>query len=326
PLASTTGVRVPDDGAVWRDRASLIEESWRDVVPSLTDPFDSEPHAPTGLVAFNSVDLLTGCRVAVSQVVLNGAGPPAITGDERVDCKLDTDEPPLTIDLLAAFPEECPWNADWATTAMNSARFPVVTPAGGIDRAKTDECTEVHVQLVDGGYAENTALGLQADVAPELSQIVRAYNASLGAGEHLVVPYLLYIQNSPDGYVEEPPRQNTPQLIVPIVGNGTKAEQLTPSTWIQRIMSAYAQVCETSIETEGPCAGLTEGSLVTKRRTVVAAVNTEVAVSVPLGWGLSETTATRLLQDARAQAAACPASARDYPCLASLLTGLTSEG
>lgn len=316
PIASTTGVRLPNaqSGGRWEDRASLIEHSWRVAVPELGRAFTTRPAAPTGLVVLNGTDLLTSCRVAVSQVILDGATGPAADGE----CSFGTDEPALTIDLLSRFgpqPDKsiCPsFDADWATAAMLSARFPVVTPAGGIHRGDT-ACPGIDLQVVDGGYAENTGLGLLADIAPRIASIVREHNSSRSPDEPLVVPYLMYIQNSPGGYLREAPEDSVKELLVPIAGQATKEHQVAASSWIQRIMSSLAAVCN-------PGAARCAAPPATADRVAMVAISTKPSVSLPLGWAMSHTTFDRITEDAATQATeSCVRTEPAYACLSDVV-------
>jgi hypothetical protein len=328
PIASTTGIRWPnaESGAGWQDRASLIEQSWRQAVPTLKLPFNERRHSPTGLIVLNSTDLLSSCRVSISQVILDGATPvddatPDVA-DARPndhDCTTGIDEPPLTIDLLnraglQADGSECAtFDADWATAAMLSARFPVVTPAGGIHRS-AGTCV-ADLQLVDGGYAENSGLGLIADISPRLAGIIRAHNDASDRVGPPVVPYLVYIQNSPDGYITEAPKASNPEIVVPVVGTGTKEQQLAASSWVQRIMSSFGAVCSE----ESACPSIPSAS----ERTIIVAISTKPSVNLPLGWALSDASTTRIVGDAEAQASECPRVPGDYGCLKDLLDVLT---
>jgi hypothetical protein len=316
PLASTTGLRSPtfEDPTRWRDRAALIEDAWRDADPSMALAWDAEPTAPTGLVVFNSTDILSGCRVVVSQVDL-GTGRFGSTVEEshggdaegnaqRPRCDQGSAEPPLTLDLVD-FYGSCAFAADWATASMLSARFPVVTPGGVIDRSAAcgadegalgDDRDRLH--LVDGGYAENSGLGLIADIAPDLARIVAEYNSE---AEVDVVPHLVYIQNSPGAYLAPRAQESVPELSVPIAGFGTKATQVTPNAWIQRAMAAFD---------------------ISSDQVVIAAAGTEPSVTMPLGWGLSDATFDQLIAAAREQASSGDCAVpewSEYRCVGDLL-------
>jgi hypothetical protein len=316
PLASTTGLRSPtfEDPTRWRDRAALIEDAWRDADAALALPWGAEPAAPTGLVVFNSADILSGCRVVVSQVDLGdgrfgstteqGHGGDAEGNAQRPRCDQGSAEPPLTLDLVDFF-GSCDFGADWATASMLSARFPVVTPGGVIDRSAAcgadegalgDDRDRLH--LVDGGYAENSGLGLIADIAPDLARIIAEYNSEADVD---VVPHLVYIQNSPGAYLAPRGQESVPELAVPLAGFGTKATQVTPNAWIQRAMAAFD---------------------ISSDQVVIAAAGTEPSVTVPLGWGLSDATFDQLIAAARDQASSDDCAVpewSEYRCVGDLL-------
>ena len=339
--AAIIGIRSPtiEDPERWRDRAALIEDGWRDASRPLALPWDAEPSAPTGLVVFNSADILSGCRVAVSQVEL-GSGTSGSTierpnladaegNTQRPRCDQGSAEPPLTLDLVDAF-GSCPLGTDWATSAMLSARFPVVTPGGIVDRSEfcggtaTGDRDRLH--LVDGGYAENSGIGLLADLAPDLSRIVTEYNSTRRGDGALVVPYLVYIQNSPGAYLAPRAQESVPELAVPAAGFGTKATQVTPNTWIQRAMASLGELClpgDAACAAEvAPLADPPRPELATSTRVIIAAAGTEPSVTVPLGWGLSDATVDQLLAAARAQASSetCAVPAwSEYRCVGELL-------
>lgn len=303
PLASTTGLRSPtvEDPARWRDRASLIEDGWRAADSALAQPWDADPGAPTGLVVLNSTDILSGCRVVVSQVEL-GSGTGGSTTQrpaERPRCDQGSAEPPLTLDLLDLY-GSCPFGADWATAAMLSARFPVVTPGGVVDLSTACAGGDDHdrLHLVDGGYAENSGLGLIADLGPDLARVIDAYNAGPVTP---VRPYLVYIQNSPGAYLAARAQESVPELAVPLAGFGTKATQVTANSWIQRAMAAFD---------------------IGSAQVIIAAAGTEPSVTVPLGWGLSDATFDQLIAaaDAQASSATCAVPAwSEYRCVGELL-------
>ena len=349
PLASTTGLRSPTfEESRWRDRASLIEDAWRASDDRLALAWGAEPAAPTGLVVFNSANILSGCRVAISQVEL-GPGVTGSTAEEpfggiegddnaqRPRCDQGSAEPPLTLDLIDFF-RSCPFGADWATASMLSARFPFVTPGGVIDRSaicgagenpQGDDRDRLH--LVDGGYAENSGLGLIADIAPDLARLVTAYNSNAdpvtGRGEGaFVVPYVVYIQNSPGAYLASRAQETVPELSVPFAGFGTKATQVTPNSWIQRAMASLGELC---LPGDDVCADAVAAlddppgdATATSDRVVIAAAGTEPSVTVPLGWGLSDATFDQLVAAARTQAdpATCAVPTwSEYRCVGDLL-------
>jgi hypothetical protein len=346
PLASLTGVRVstaePGGEPRWRDRAALIEDSWRSGDSVLDAPWDAEPGAPTGYVVLNSTDILSGCRVSVSQLDLgDGDTGSTVTGEPAVPrCDQGQEGPPLTLDLLELYADQgCDFGADWATAAMLAARFPVVTPGGVVDFATTCPApadsdgvvpAQPRLHLVDGGYAENSGIGLLADLAPRLGELIRRHNSTpVEGGAPVIVPYVVYIQNSP-GADLFPARQDVVgELVVPLEAFGTRGHQNSAATWLQRAIGGLGEVCPVDdavpVEDSGlvaPCAGAA-GIPSSSDRVVLAAIPTRPSAVVPLGWALAPSTLADLFVIAENEAASCRSPQwSEYSCLAELVTVL----
>ena len=346
PLASLTGVRVataePGAEPRWRDRAALIEDSWRTADSTLDAPWDATPGAPTGYVVLNSTDILSGCRVSVSQLDLgDGDSGSTVTGEPAVPrCDQGQEGPPLTLDLLELYADQrCDFGADWATAAMLAARFPVVTPGGVVDFATicpapvgTDGVvpTQPRLHLVDGGYAENSGVGLLADLAPRLGELIRRHNATpVEGGGPVIVPYVVYIQNSP-GADLFPPRQDVvAELVVPLEAFGTRDHQNSAATWLQRAIGGLGEVCPATeavpVDDSGlaaPCAAAADIP-VSGDRVVLAAIPTRPSAVVPLGWALAPTTLADLFVLAEDEAASCRSPQwSEYACLGELMAVL----
>lgn len=326
-IAGSTGIKLPsvDSGGTWWDRAALIEQSWRNAPGSgLGTPFDASPQPPTGLVALGATDVRSSCRVVVSQVEL-GPGSSGLPGPQPddpsdspiADCSSGVDEPPLTIDLLDLLGSCGDAELDWATAALLSARFPFVTPSGTV--APSESCDIPRMQLIDGGYAENSGLGILADSAEELSGIIRRHNTfDRSPGDPLVVPFVMYVENSPRGWAEPASPRDTPEFVVPFDGFGTGAAQVSPSTWIQRIMTQYAALCdpypapaapqEPTSEAPPPAAAdcdadatLLGDAVAVDRRVVRMSATIEPAIVLPLGWGLSQASFDQMVRAADEQ-------------------------
>ena len=327
-IAGSTGLRLPSRNSEgeWWDRAAMIEHSWRDSdgrdgdesVGGLDTPYDTDAAAPTGLVVLNSTDNRSACRVIVSQVelgleVVEPSDPHVIPEPSSpvVDCSRGVDEPPLTVDLLD-FLEKCGGaNMDWATAGLISSRFPFVTPSGTVSTT----CAMPRMQLIDGGYAENSGLGLLADSADRLAAVIRTYNTyEREPGQPLVVPYVMYIENSPASYEKPISSRDTSELLVPFIGFSTDDKQVASSSWIQRIMTSYAALCEppdplaevpVPLPEEAGCAQAVEAlgtDLDPSLRTIVMAASTEPSVLLPLGWGMSEVSHSQMVLAAGKQA------------------------
>ena len=275
-IATATGVRVPsfvhDEGLRWRDRAGLIESGWTDDATGFGSAYDPSPTDRTGFLIMNSTDTNTKCRILIGADVF----PETKTSDEG--CNLSTDQPAASRWLGS----ECQTTLDWASAAMLSARFPIITPAG---RPTAEECsTAKRMQLIDGGYAEGSGLGTMADLAPSIASAIRTHNEQADSGGTYIVPIIVYVRNSAGFDVAEKLSEVTAEPLVPLVGWSAKGAQAAEAAWIQRITSTLIDVCPTT----GDC-GANQRAVRTAfgNGVVVVAPTTRPAVVPPLGWALS---------------------------------------
>lgn len=314
-VGAVSGIRVPSSGVphtegwMWRDRTALQETTWERQLPQFAQPFDSAPSAPTGYLVMGSTDATSLCKVLVSQLNMSPSGwtqtDPG-TGAQSAaapNCGSRHSEFASTIDLIE-YLGTCDRGLTWGTAAELSARFPFVSPGGRISPATLPSgCREVaDLQLVDGGSTDNSALGTWVDAAPSLTAFIRATNAAAdGAERPFVVPILLFATNETGTDVVVVPDGSRPEAAVPLAAIfSAKAPQTSPSAWLHRASEAYARACPA---TSGAC----DAALRTLRNElpggiVVASPSTTPAVSVPLGWSLSEFSRSRLRFEAIGQA------------------------
>ncbi|HEV7741540.1 MAG TPA: hypothetical protein VGO65_03905 [Pseudolysinimonas sp.] len=295
-FAAVTGLRVPsapgysENGRwTWQDRAALIQAAWAANSEALTRPYDAEYEPATGWLLLNSTAAGADCRAVISQLDLQ-IGVGGITDeDPTATCGSDTPSVSGMIDVQAY----CDLDIDWATAAMLSARFPIVTPAGRITGVADHDaaCRAIgDLQLADGGYSENSGLGTLSDLAPDLTALVRQYNAERGDAPP-VVPFLLYARNEGGADVAAPDVKPASELLVPLLANGTKSALISDAAWLQRLSDDLQDVCTN----DERCTDAVSAS----RRLVaggvaVAAPRTEPAVISPLGWTLSDISRTQL--------------------------------
>jgi len=320
-VGGSTGLRVPSapvgDGAwQWRDRAGLIESVWEDTVPALDEDWapgsPADDPGPTGLIVLNSVSTGDGCRVVLSQLDLT-VSPSA--SPERADvCRGRTDQPAVTVDLADVY-GGCLPGLSWATAAMVSSRFPVVTPAArispGVATATGGYDTSCggggqDLQLVDGGYAEGTGLATLSDVTPLVMRQIVAHNATaVERSEPVVVPVVVFLQNVSRADLRQPPPRLTAEPLVPLQGSSAAALQSADGAWLQRLSDQLADPCPNA-GIENDCSP----AVAEVRRRIpdgvaVVAPLTEPAVEAPLGWVLSGDSTQRLERAMLAQATSC---------------------
>jgi hypothetical protein len=301
----------------WTDRAAAIEDAWVDATRAdgasgLSKPYlpdaDDAVSRPTGHLILGSTSVGTGCRVLLSQIALprhTSLLPEAKAGPVSVPCDGTGDPGARSYDLFAAYGSDetgeaaagCTGNPRAATVALLASRFPYVTPSGVVGPCgpwRTD-------QLVDGGYAENTGLGIIIDLAPEWMRLVRTHNdAVLTAGRGtIVVPLVVFLTNGPGTDLLPHDRPITQELFVPPVAFMRGAgSQNDPSALLQRVAAVTREPLWT---VTGDAARQVDATIPAKRRTFVVFPATKPGVVAPLGWTLSETSRAALTQRARDQ-------------------------
>jgi hypothetical protein len=323
-IGGVTGIRVPsptdlDDPLAlpwaWHDRTALQELTWESQAGQFAKPYDVAPAAPTGYLILNSEDSVTNCKVIVSQLNL-AATTNAPTGSSS--CAGPGNELSNTIDLEDYLGAKCMADLNWSTAAELSARFPVVSPPGRVsNQTLPNKCLTASrknlqsMQLVDGGTADNSAIGSLSDLSPELAAVISHFNATEtgSSTSPFVVPIVIYASNDPGLDLTSTPNKTKPDALVPIAAvQDAQVALVTPSAWLTRIANGLAEVCnEFALTHPGPpgtkCDDAVSGtrSLV-PQGVVVASPSTEPAVSVPLGWSLSGFARARLDLEAAAQA------------------------
>jgi len=278
-VASTTGLRFPsllDGTAEWRDRAALIEDIWVDDVAGLRKQVVLGASPRIGIPVLNSTDVRSKCKVLVSNGV--ATDPSVSAGATAAGCDTAATAPAASLPVSAA----CFAGMDWATAAMLSARFPVITPAARIEPG--GGCGGQGMQLVDGGYAEGSGLGTAADLAPVVADRISVWNAGEGADAPPVVPILVYLKNSSGYDLRQDLEGVAAEPLVPVVGAAALSKSGTEQVLRQRVSAAFRTIGEPDEPAGDAIAALRE---VIPGLAVTVAPSTEPAVVPPLGWALS---------------------------------------
>jgi hypothetical protein len=348
-LTGTTGVPLSTSGSgTWRDRAGTLEDAWNsgaaaDGGPRWGDqPFlraDTQA-TPTGSLIINSTLVGSGCRVWLSQIRLDGEtggaadGPqtrPAADAPTQRDCGPFEVVAPRTIDLFASFApatetgatDRCVPNLPAVSAAMLAARFPFVTPTGVLGPCRD----QPRSQLVDGGYVENSGLRTWIDLAPDLSQLIRAHNSGSGvgqppgsagqapgsAGHPLVVPIVVYLDNGQSLDLSASTNA-VPEPLAPLTA-GLAASLDSDSAHVLQLAETFDQRSLCPDPQTGCAAAVTGLGL---NRVVVVKECPGLGLEAPLGWTLSRESMNALDHDLQLQAAGtgCPgtdATSRSSP-------------
>jgi hypothetical protein len=168
-----------------RDRAAVLEGAWERSLGALEDPVrrgwaegGDEP-----LMLLNSTTVDEGCRLNVSPLAADGRSSSCLSiahdgafaaTEDLTDVLCDEDDLRLS------------------TAAMMSARFPFVTPSGGLPRCPGKGEGVVHG--VDGGYFDNTAASPITELLPAIQRRVDAHNRD--RSRPCIRPVLVQLDNT----------------------------------------------------------------------------------------------------------------------------------
>lgn len=305
PLPSLRDRRTRD--ADWSDRATLIEHAWERAIPAFDTPW-LRPRptwkwswGPTGALVVNSTSPTTSCRTLISQVRL--------PSDGSTECAPGQPAAAST-DLV-----ECTQQLRTTTAALLTARFPYVTPSGVVrctppllpDRPPVEP---TDLQVVDGGYAENTGVGTLVDLMPRILAEVRSHNDCVLADPRpaactaepavntLVVPQLVYFDNGTGSdLVRKPSDLKLEALVPPLTILQAKGALYSARAQLER---AYTLLATDQLWSGRPPVADAAAAAVAGLRTNQVAVvlqKTRPTIAAPLGWMLSEAS-IRAMDDA----------------------------
>ena len=287
-IATMSGIRIPsysNGSFAWHDRAALIELSWESLAKNLAGPATFEPVEPAGTLLLNSTDAVSGCKVIVGMRVPLATEATRASG-RTIACDAAGSGAAAAISFQQLTgPATCP-TVRWSTAAMLSARFPFVTPAGRFPGGSGGCASHDLVQLVDGGYADNTGLSTLADLAPEVAErILQANTAADGSSENpFILPVLMYLQNSTGGDIKTAGNKTAEPLIA-LSDSRIKKAQVSSDAWIQRIVVGLDNVCP---PTNSDCRGArTKFRETIPSGVVLVSPTTRPSIAPPVGWTLS---------------------------------------
>lgn len=310
-VASVTGIRVPTPEPLaglgfgpwaWHDRTALQELSWESAAEQLAQPYNSTFQSPTGYVLLNSTDSVSNCKVVISQLDLTPGTP--ITDEPR--CNGTGAELANLLDL-EDYIGDCVYSMNWSSAAELSARFPFVSPPARLSNETMPGCNDfTDMQLVDGGLTDNSALGTISDVAPQLVDHIIELNAVADGSpaRPFIVPLVIFMSNEPGFDVDAVERTTQPDIVVPLSAiQAAPGGQITPAAWLTRVSDEFASVCPPTpagaIDRCSDAVASIRGSV--GEGAVIAAPSTSPAVSVPLGWSMSDFTRSQLRREAEVQ-------------------------
>lgn len=261
-------VRAPVTGL---DRASSLEIAWERENPGMASGFaaaaytgaDDAPQLRFPTLFFNGTSVTDGCRLAVTVIE-----PAEASKAAGIDCRtpsqftregIDGTPPRPANGVLAAtkdaFQWTCPIGAKGrgtpadlrlSTAAMLSARFPYISPAGGLGACHDGSSTHV----LDGGLVDNSGADALVEVWQELAPQVRAHNAH---DDVCIVPRLVMLDSGFASLGVQESASRPLQLIAPAGGLGSVFESRSAAAQ-QEAMIAMTRSME---DAAGSCASRT---------------------------------------------------------------------
>jgi hypothetical protein len=322
----------------WPDRAATMEEAWTSAHDGFAEGFFASAYQEDGsfqwpLLLLNGATVDGGCRLVASVLDLappqargneNAKADPPASGDE------DLEPDPLTncvgvvdasiatagvgptsrataartrdlADFACAPDDRRVHDISLATAAHLSARFPFVSPSGGLTAcyARSGEAQR-RTFVVDGGLIDSSGAGPLVELWLGLAPSIERYNADR-RNPVCITPRLLLIDN---GYVDtsrqDPPRR-PPELMAPLNAAQAASSTVTPAARQGAVLAFEAMA-------EAWAAGAPGCSVAGGAETSVVHLYPEQhpGPMAPLGWTLSswsERDLQRQLMSERNQAA-----------------------
>jgi hypothetical protein len=268
-----------------QDRAQRLEASFARNVTGLDSDFFAGTYGLGGrtpLMMLTGTQVESGCRLNVSGLRLtsvnsrsDGIGCAGLgQGADQSNAARTTD----VLDVVCSADGTTPESFSKATAALLSARFPYVSPSGQLYYCvnKPNEQTG-STAIVDGGYAENTGIGMLLSLWPRLEPLIIAHNEK--AGNATIVPVFIEVANDYAQVAAATQRSRTAEGLVPPV------TQNRPSQLDSRAMEQTAAATFT-----GPVPGVTGGCDLTpgSGRFLVISPLTSPGLPAPLAWTLSQ--------------------------------------
>ncbi len=184
-----------------QDRAQRLEDSWTRHIGGLRQDFFAGSWGLGGrrpVMMLTGTQVESGCRLNVSAMRLTDAVAQAEGGGcTAIRAGAGVTDAPVTSDLLDFLcgPNDStnPASLSNASAALLSARFPYVSPSGQLYGCATDPEKATRTAIVDGGYAENTGIGMLLALWPRLERLIATHNAT--SGNARVVPVFLMVDN-----------------------------------------------------------------------------------------------------------------------------------
>jgi hypothetical protein len=212
------------------DRARRLEDNFSRNITGLGQDFFAGTWGLGGrspLMLLTGTQVESGCRLNVSGLRLtnvdsraDGVGCAGLgQGADQSNAARTTD----LLDVVCNAVGKDPQSISRATAALLSARFPYVSPSGQMYYC-VDKPTEQNssTAIVDGGYAENTGIGMLLSLWPRLDALITAHNEE--GGNASIVPVFIDVSNDYAQVASPTQRGRTVEGLVPPVTQGRPAQ------------------------------------------------------------------------------------------------------
>ncbi len=226
------------------DRAARLEDSWVRHMPGMGDDFFPDTwgqggHRPVLMLTGTQVE--SGCRLNVSALRVtdeagraDGSGCTTMrTGDAQADGPVTSE----VLDFLCGPHDSAnPSSMSNATAALLSGRFPYISPSGQLYGCGTDPTKTMRTNIVDGGYADNTGIGMLLALWLKLAPLITAHN-EVSANATIVPVFVLVDSHYSDVAATEPSRV-VEGLVPPLTRS--RPDQLDDLAMQQQAAGAFA--------------------------------------------------------------------------------------
>lgn len=284
-----------------RDRGEVMELSWREpwgsasseepvgVELGLRQTWFENPHLPLPVLAAASVG--DGCRIYHSPL----SETVAPVDEDVLDCTRPGLTFPQAYGLDAVLCDD--QDIRLSSAALNSARFPLVTPSGRLPAERCDGDADPTtsganaIEAVDGGYLDANGAEAAADLWDRVEPLVERYNQT--SDEHCIVPVFVQLIDDFAVSVDDDISQRMPTLLGPLE-SVLSARAARTGLGDERMVAAFTQITETDVleaSTFG-CADAQPLSI-----TIQPAVSPGANPS--LGWTLSDVTRDKMIVAAK---------------------------
>ncbi len=271
------------------DRARRLEDGFIRSVTGLDQDFFAGTWGLGGrspLMLLTGTQVESGCRLNVSGLRLTEAGARKAgvgcatlsTGPGQTDAAVTSD----LLDFLCDAGGAQPTSVSRATAALLSARFPYVSPSGQLYSCAdpTVPGQPAHdatsTAIVDGGYAEDTGIGMLLSLWPRLAPLIAEHNAD--SDQARILPVFLEVENHYAQVAPPTERGRTVEGLVPPLTRG-RPDQLDDRAEEQQAAATF----------DGTVPGLTSGCDLIKGggRFLVISPLTSPGLPAPLAWTMS---------------------------------------